>query len=471
MTGQEPFVHMFKTPLGYYIYDVNTNDIIKIDEDIYCCLRKEGPAGGDVIEKINQLKEMGYLKTNRVEETEHPATELLPFYLNAKVGQLVLQVTQNCNLRCDYCVYSGKYVTRGHTNQRMSFATAKRAIKFLREHSLEKDRVIIGFYGGEPLLEFELIKKCVAFAKKELHGKRIDFALTTNATLLSEEIIEYFIEHSFMITVSIDGPKEIHDKERRFSGNNNGTFDIVIANVRKIREKDIDYFNKSVRFNAVLLTDKSFRCVDQFFQGDQLFENMGISAHLVSDAFSKNPNPIESIYIEEQQYELFKFYLAQLKRIDSKYASPLLYERFMQMKNKRECEEVSRRKNLLKKWHRGGPCIPGVMRLFVTVDGKFLPCEKVCEIADAAQLGTLDSGYDFEKVSNILNIEKYTEERCHNCWAYSECSICFQCCDNNEDAIAESIMKKCRQVRNDLEALFKDYTVLKELGCNFELEE
>lgn len=471
MKGQKPFIHTFKTPLGYYVYDVNTNEIIKIDEDIYQYLRKESPADTSTIEKINHLKEIGYLKTNRVEETEHPATEILPFYLDAKVGQLVLQVTQNCNLRCDYCVYSGKYITREHTNKHMNFETAKKAIIFLRKHSIEKDRVIIGFYGGEPLLEFELIKKCVAYAKRELYGKQIDFALTTNATLLNEEIIEFFIEHSFMITVSIDGPKEIHDKERRFSGNNKGTFDVVMDNVKKIREKDIDYFNKSVRFNAVLLTDKSFQCVDQFFQGDELFENMGISAHLVSDAFSKKANPVESIYVEEQQYELFKFYLVQLKRLNSKYASPLLYERFMQMKNKRECEEMSHRESLLKKWHRGGPCIPGVMRLFVTVDGKFLPCEKVCEIAETVQLGSLDSGYDLEKVNDVLNIEKYTEELCHNCWAYSECSICFQCCDNNKETIPEAIIKKCKQVRNDLESLFKDYTVLKELGCDFELEE
>ena len=176
------------------------------------------------------------------------------------------------------------------------------------------------------------------------------------------------------------------------------------------------------------------------------------------------------MYIEEQQYELFKFYLAQLGRIDNKYASPLLYDRFMQMKTKREYDEASHREQLLKKWHRGGPCIPGVMRLFVTVDEKLLPCEKVCEIADTVQLGTLDSGYDIEKVSNVLNIEKFTEKQCHNCWAYSECSICFHCCDDKAETISESILKNCKHVKKDLEELFKDYTVLKELGCDFAFE-
>ena len=212
---QEPFIHLFSTPLGYYLYDVNTNEILKIDEDVYDYLQSGNIKDTQTIKKIDKLKREGYLKCFRVEETEHPATELLPFYLQSKVGQLVLQVTQNCNLRCDYCVYSGKYITRGHTNKRMNYETAKKAIDFLKEHSVEKERVIIGFYGGEPLLEFELIKKCVKYARKELKGKQINFALTTNATLLNDEIINYFIEHSFIVTVSIDGPKEMHDDLRR----------------------------------------------------------------------------------------------------------------------------------------------------------------------------------------------------------------------------------------------------------------
>lgn len=470
MGRNTPFIHTFKTPLGFYLYDVNTNEILKIEEDVYYYLQNGCTTDAKTIKKVDILKKEGYLKCTHVKETKHPATELLPFYLRSKVSQLVLQVTQNCNLRCEYCVYSGKYITREHTNKCMSYETAKKAIDFFREHSIEQDRVIIGFYGGEPLLEFELIRKCVEYAQIELKGKQINFALTTNATLLNEEIVNYFIKYSFNITISIDGPKEMHDKERRFANSNKGSFDVVMNNIKKIRERDEKYFNRFVRFNAVLLTDKSFRCIDQFFQGDEVFENAGISAHLVSDAFSKNPNKLDRIYIEEQQYELFKFYLAQLKCIDNKYASPLLYDRFMQMKVKREYDETSHRKELLSKLHRGGPCIPGVMRLFVTVDEKLLPCEKVCEIADSVQIGTLDSGFDVEKVSNVLNIEKYTEEQCHECWAYSECSICFHCCDDKEETISESILKNCRRVKNDLEALFKDYTVLKELGCDFEFE-
>ena len=471
MEGKIPFIHLFQTPLGYYLYDVNTNDIVKINKNTYEYLNGENVSDKEIENEINLLENNGYLKCTKVEETEHPATELLPFYLDSKVGQLVLQVTQNCNLRCDYCVYSGKYNTREHANKHMSFETAKKAINFLKKHSRERDTVVIGFYGGEPLLEFELIKKCVEYAQTELQGKKINYSLTTNATLLTDEIMDYFIEYSFMITVSIDGPKEMHDKERRFADGNRGSFDIVMSNIKRIREKNIDYFNKNVRFNAVLLTDKSFQCVDQFFKGDEIFQNAGISAHLVSDAFSKQSPKVNEVFVEERQYALFKFYLAQLNRIDIKYASPLLYNRFIQMKNKRGYGEAHHRVSLLKKWHRGGPCIPGVLRLFVTVDEKLLPCEKVSEIADIVQLGTLDGGFDIDKVSNILNIEKYTMEKCHNCWAYSECSLCFHCCNNNENEIALSIIKKCEQVKSEVDNIFKDYTVLQELGCDFGLEE
>lgn len=90
---QEPFIHLFSTPLGYYLYDVNTNEILKIDEDVYDYLQSGNIKDTQTIKKIDKLKREGYLKCFRVEETEHPATELLPFYLQSKVGQLVLQVT------------------------------------------------------------------------------------------------------------------------------------------------------------------------------------------------------------------------------------------------------------------------------------------------------------------------------------------------------------------------------------------
>lgn len=161
-----PFIHLFQTPLGYYFYDVNTNQIIKINNDIYTILQNYTEECKNN-EQILKLYEAGLLKTNRVQKIKHPYTELLPYALKRKVHILILQITQNCNLRCEYCLYSGGYKTRKHQNKRMNWITAKEAIDFLKAHSNEKKKVYIAFYGGEPLLEFELIPKILDHSSVE----------------------------------------------------------------------------------------------------------------------------------------------------------------------------------------------------------------------------------------------------------------------------------------------------------------
>lgn len=463
-----PYIHLFETPLGYYVYDVNTNNIIKIENELYDYLSGKAIKTQRIDAQIELLKRNGYLRTDRVEKTEHPMTELLPIYLDTKVGQLLLQVTQNCNLRCEYCIYSGNYNTREHSSKRMTWETAKKAIDFLIEHSKERQDIVLGFYGGEPLLAFGLIKECVEYIEQLASGKRIEYSITTNGTLINREVIEFFVKYKFTVTVSIDGPKEIHDQSRRFFNSNIGSFDTMIENVKCIRNYDEDYFNRYVRFNAVLLTDRSFNCVDDYFKGDDLFSEFSVSANIVSDSFSKTENKISSSFVEEQQYELFKFYLSKLRRLDPKKASSIFYKRYELIKKISENREEKSRECVPKKWHRGGPCIPGVFRTFVTVDGKLFPCEKVCEISKSSMIGTLEEGYDLDNIKKLLNIEKYTTEHCRECWAYSECTSCIQCMDENL-GIRDSILSKCSKIRKDIEGRLKDYTVLRELGCSFYL--
>ena len=100
-----PFVYLLHTINGKYVYDVNRNDIILVDEDVYHALRKMTTEEAVIIEpytqkKLARLNEMGYLSTHRVREIKHPATDYLEEYLDRKVSKITLQVTQGCNLRC-----------------------------------------------------------------------------------------------------------------------------------------------------------------------------------------------------------------------------------------------------------------------------------------------------------------------------------------------------------------------------------
>lgn len=313
MRESGPFIHLFKTSLGYYVYDVNTGQVLKIDKGVYDYLKNAGREVDELsLEKVNLLKKEGFLKSNRVKITEHPYTLLLPDALQTRVCNLILQVTQNCNLRCEYCIYSGNYDTRKHSNNRMSFEIAKKSIDFLIEHSKKRHKIYIGFYGGEPLLEFSLIKKCIEYIEKVAVGKEIGYVMTTNATLFTDEIIDYIVKHKFKLTISVDGPREIHNRSRIFANREEGSYDIMIKNVEKIHLKYPKYYQECVKFNTVVLTDDGFSCLENYFRGDELFADAYFSSSTVSTAYSKKDKKVNyeigDKFIQEQQYELFKLF-------------------------------------------------------------------------------------------------------------------------------------------------------------------
>ena len=224
-----PYIHVFTCSTGCYVYDVNTDTILKITEDSYDRLHRNVSLSNYNGELL-QLMQNGYLKKNRVRISEHPASALLKNYYESKIHSLVLQVTQQCNLRCRYCVYSGHYKGRTHSGRRMSWNIAKQAIDLVVGHSRDCSEFEFGFYGGEPLLAFDLIKQCVEYIHRRFPGKSVTYYLTTNATLLTCEMMDFFCKNEFMLTISLDGPEYIHDKYRVYADvSRRGTFNDVVA--------------------------------------------------------------------------------------------------------------------------------------------------------------------------------------------------------------------------------------------------
>ena len=139
MQEKDIFIHLFRTLNSYYLYDVYLNSIIKINESTYNILKNKQEIPSEDIQ-IRKLKERGFLQPiDRNFQIEHPLTDKVESYIQNNVSLLILQVTQNCNLRCKYCVYSGSYVNRVHTNKRMNLETAKQAVDFYYAHSKNID--------------------------------------------------------------------------------------------------------------------------------------------------------------------------------------------------------------------------------------------------------------------------------------------------------------------------------------------
>lgn len=152
------------------------------------------------------------------------------------LSTIILNVNTGCNLACTYCYKED--LTTPAKGEKMQFDTAVASFELLLKQAKDRDRVNVVFFGGEPLSNYALIRQVVAYAEPRgrEEGKVVDFSLTTNATLLTEEMVDWFNAHRFALTVSMDGPKALHDANRRTVGGK-GTYDLVARNVKMLLER------------------------------------------------------------------------------------------------------------------------------------------------------------------------------------------------------------------------------------------
>lgn len=473
MTALETIIYPFETRNRYYFYDINKNAILEIQKEIYAKLRQLSESDfplslDDEFQNwVEKMKSTGFLSSNKIKEIVHPDDVVLEYYLENSVAKLTLQITQQCNFRCEYCIYSGNYRNREHSSKVMSIDTAFRAIDFFIAHSKNSKEINLGFYGGEPLLEFEMIKQCIEYIEIHGEGKDISYSITTNGTLITREIIEYFVEHNVQLTISLDGPKEIHDMRRKFAYGDDSTYENIIKSLGMIKTNFPDYFDKLL-FNIVLCNANEFSCIDKFFLSNELIKNSYLNASMVAEEYSKERVTCNDAFYMQRDYEYFKVLLSKLNRLDKKHTSKIavkIYDNLAkihkQMKNNFKLPE---------KFHHGGPCIPGARRLFVNADGKFFPCERVSEASDVMGIGDINTGFDIEKARKILNIGKLTEEQCKECWALTYCSQCAGKADNMKEFSREMKLVECKKVKANVRESFKDYCVLKEFGHDFDEE-
>lgn len=386
----------------------------------------------------------------------------------SKSFPLVLQVTQKCNLRCSYCVYSGDYKNRNHSQKEMSWETAKEAVDYLYGHSMSSEDIYISFYGGEPLLMFRLIKEVVEYVKREYCQRTVHFNLTTNGTLFTPEIVQYFIKNNIQIMFSLDGPKEVHDKNRIFAGSNRGSFEKLRDSMKMIYSMDRKYYKKNVSFNTVLDPQNELRTIYEFLDKDRLISKNLSRISVLNDNYTDKQCEFSGEFVEEQEYEYFKCFLSKLKRINEKFVARAVKEEFDNEMREIKQHEEKMQEEISKVNHHSGPCIPGAKKIFVTAEGNIYPCERVSEISEASKIGDIKKGIDKNKVLNLLNIERYSQDRCKDCWAYQHCTICIACADDTKNISNKEIEKHCWKVRGGFEEAMKNYCTLKELGYKFE---
>lgn len=455
---ENPFVLPIKTALGYYVYDANNNEILSVTPQLFQYVSNllADESAEFVLEEtiadFKELQEAGYFLPSRVETILHPMTSTAQYRLNRSLGSLVLQVTRNCNLRCEYCIYSENKNKdqRSHSNDVMTFETAKKALDFYREHINDTDQAIIGFYGGEPLLEIGLIKKVVKYAEQIFEGREIHYSLTTNATLLTKDTIDFLLEHGFSTVISLDGPEKIQDRNRHFK-DGGGTYQIVMSNLEKYYlAKPADSPNLAI--NMVIDPEVEYKDLESLLGLPFLADFRVYSSPIEEDGRSL---PLSDDYIDNYNYDLFLACVQHFRAEKPVYPNGHIENRLSDIN--RDMEKLER--GVLDSMGApSGPCIPGKTKLFVDCFGNMYPCEKVNENA-AMQIGSLDKGFDLEKIKALLNVSSLNADKCKKCWAFSLCNICETKVDVKNECLCGIGSQHCEDSRAN--ALYKlQYKIL-----------
>ncbi len=468
---EKPFIQLFKTPRSQYIFDVNSNKILPVSEDVftflYRCMNGEADVRSSNLAEIQNLIQEGYLGTeSAVKEIQHPYTQRLEYFLGRKIRKITLQLTQSCNLRCKYCIYSenSSIHQRTHSSKRMDWETVKKGIDFLWEHSIDSPKVNIGFYGGEPLLEYPLIKQAVAYAKELFDGKKLTFAITTNGTLLTDEIIDFFVQENIFLVISLDGPKEIHDKSRVFA-TGEGSFDTVIKNVERIKERAPGYA-KQIGYSMVMDPSNDYDCINEITVSSSDMNEHTFLASIVDRDYDEE----EAIYSEEYswkyQYQRFLGLLSLFNRYPEDKVSAILRRSINRLLHDVRRNQSAAPLRMIDA--PSGPCVPGQMRLFINAEGNLFPCERVSESSGVMCIGSLETGFDFKKISNLLNIGEITEDSCKRCWSFRHCSLCAKKADDGSGELSARFkLTHCRAVQSDTYFKLRQLILLDEISLYY----
>ncbi len=377
------------------------------------------------------LKENGFLENipNKLEGRYSP--EYFQYNLS-NINQVIFEVTDNCNLSCEYCGY-GKYYDNfdNRTKKNLDFKFATNLIDFLFDYinsnqntSVNKP-IAFSFYGGEPLLNIDLVKKIVSYINsKKLKHNRPQFSLTTNALLLRKHI-DFFVKNDFSILISLDGNYE--NSSYRVYHNNKNAFPEIYENILFVKDNYPAYFEK-VRFNAVLHNRNSVEEIFDFFKKQfnktpQISElhSAGVKESMLDEFWKCYKNTLKDLQSSEKYKEINQEMFIEMPEV--KASSDLIFNytdfvfnNYSDILNKKEQDIIPT-----------GTCEPFSRRIFLTVNGKILPCEKVGHSFLLGRVTSDSVEIDFTSISNKFNkmLDSISEKQCSKCLKNNVCNKCM----------------------------------------------
>ena len=396
-------VHVVDDPTYDIISMFETNDLKTIKKAVTEKYKdRDDVTEKDVENCYTQLLEMqknGQLFTS---DSFEPMAGTLKARTSGVVKALCLHIAHTCNLNCSYCFASqGKY----HGERAlMSYEVGKRALDFLVENSGTRRNLEVDFFGGEPLMNFDVVKQLVAYARniEKEKNKNFRFTLTTNGVLVDDDVIEFSNKEMSNVVLSLDGRKEVHDRYRvDYAGN--GSWEKIVPKFQK--------FVKARGGKNYYMRGTFTHANPDFLEDIKTMLNLGFSELSMEPVVAASDDP--AALTEADKPVVMKQYedLAKLMLERDKEGKPFTFYHYMiDLK--------------------GGPCIykrisgcgSGTEYMAVTPWGDLYPCHQF--VGDEKfKLGDIWSGVNNKKIQDeFASCNVYAREECRDCWARLYCS-------------------------------------------------
>ena len=352
-----------------------------------------------IYEEIAELEEDGKLFA---EDTFAPMAGELKARTSGVVKALCLHVAHTCNLNCSYCFASqGRF----HGERAiMSFETAKRAIDFLVENSGTRRNLEVDVFGGEPLLNWDVVKQTVEYARsiEKEKGKNFRFTLTTNGMLVDDEVIEYSNREMHNVVLSLDGRKEVHDRFRKdYAGK--GSWDVIVPKFQK--------FAKARGGKNYYMRGTFTHANPDFLEDIKTMLDLGFTELSMEPVVCAPGDPMvlteEDLPIVCEQYEK----LAELMLKRSRAGRPFTFYHYMIDLEDGPCI-----------YKRISGCGSGTEYMAVTPWGDLYPCHQFVG-EEGFKLGDIWNGVTNRTVQeDFASCNVYAREECRDCWARLYCA-------------------------------------------------
>lgn len=352
----------------------------------------------ETIEEIEKIKQDGKLFSKDIYEGKNLDLKKR----DSVVKALCLHVAHTCNLNCEYCFAGqGKYHGKDAI---MSFEVGKQALDFLVKNSGTRKNLEVDFFGGEPLVNFDVVKQLVEYARsiEKETGKHFRFTLTTNGMLLDDDVIDFLNKEMNNVVLSLDGRKEINDAKRK-KINGEGSYDIIVPKFQNFVKKR---GNKEYYMRGTFTRNNLDFTKDIFHMADLGFKELSMEPVVSSPDtdYALKEEDLDTIF---EQYEILA--KEMIKR--RKQGNPFTFYHYM--------IDLS-----------GGPCIykritgcgSGTEYLAVTPTGDFYPCHQF--VGDEKFLmGNVRDGVTNTELRDEFKLcNAYSRKECKDCWAKLYCS-------------------------------------------------